>query len=154
MGEGPLTKEQLDAENREWRERCAALGYPVEVKSPTGVKVHNNTALIKAIMAGIAPHIIALEKQITALQTRVEELERSQKTYLGVWKGGREYTPQSEVTHDGARWIAHKRTSDKPGASADWSLMEKSEPTENRTGTPPAHPRNGGDGVPARPRAS
>ena len=34
--DGPLTKEQLDAETAEWRERCAALGYdPVEVKSAT-----------------------------------------------------------------------------------------------------------------------
>jgi hypothetical protein len=141
MDEGPLTKEELDAETAEWRER-EALGYPQIEKPPRGgfsvqTKASNNTALIKSIMAGIAPFIHDLEKKIGALQTRIEELER--KGYCGVWKSGKEYSPQSEVTHDGARWISHKRTSDKPGASADWTLTEKSEPTarSDTTTSPP-----------------
>jgi hypothetical protein len=105
--------------HRKYREE---VGAPVATKSvPAG-----NVALIKAIMAGIAPFIHELEKKIDALQARVAELERSQKTYLGVWKDGREYSPHSEVTHDGGRWFCHKRTSNKPGSSADWALMEKS----------------------------
>jgi hypothetical protein len=83
----------------------------------------NEALLIKALNE--VTHVIdKLEKQIAELQARISELER--KGYVGVWKDGKEYTAQSEVTHEGARWIAHKRTSDKPGASADWSLMEKS----------------------------
>jgi hypothetical protein len=139
MGE-PLTKAELDRTTAAWREHCAASGYPVDTLAPAAksfsaaeVKIHS-AALIKAIMVGIAPVIHELEKQVGKLQSRIEELERSQKTYLGVWKAGREYSPQSEVTHDGARWYCCKSTSNKPGASADWTLMEKSEPT--------AHPRS------------
>jgi hypothetical protein len=123
MGE-VLTKEQLDVTTAEWRERCAAVEVQTEKRPPRPFSGQHNTELITAIMKGIAPYIHDLEKQVAALQTRIEELER--KGYVGVWKDGKEYTPQSEVTHEGARWIAHKRTSDKPGASADWSLMEKS----------------------------
>ena len=106
-----------------------------------------NAALIKAIMAGIAPvvheHIHhEIEKAVAPLLARIEELER--KGYVGVWKTGKEYTPQSEVTHEGARWLAHKRTSDKPGASADWSLIEKATTSHARNGSagPPANPRS------------
>jgi hypothetical protein len=96
----------------------------------------NSTTIIKSVIEAVAPHIVALEKQVAALQTRIEELER--KGYCGVWKSGKEYSPQSEVTHDGARWISHKRTSDKPGASADWTLTEK------RSDTTTSPPRTNG----------
>ena len=104
-----------------------------------------NAALVKAIVTGIAPVIHELEKEIAVLSSRVAELERSRQTYLGVWKEGREYSSQSEVTHDGGRWFCHKRTSDKPGSSADWSLMEKSLPMPTpRSETATARPRVNG----------
>src|SRR5262245_14284427 len=130
MGE-PLSKKDLDAT------MAAHRAYLDQIE---GVQNgHPNAALISGIMKGIAPTIHELQTQIDALQARVNELER--KGYVGVWKEGREYSSQSEVTHDGARWISHKRTNDKPGSSADWQMVEKSTP---RSETPTANPRSNG----------
>lgn len=120
-----------------------AAAKPASLKAASATP---NAALIKAIMAGIAPvlheHISQeIAKATAPLQARIADLER--KGYVGVWKAGKEYSPQSEVTCDGARWLAHKRTSDKPGASADWSLIEKATTS---------HARNGSAGPTARPR--
>ncbi len=152
-----LSKDELDAETAEWRERCAALGYdavdhqgnqnpgdPPHTKELPQSKKADVRLIIKGVIEAVAPHIVALEKQVAALAARIEELER--KGYCGVWKSGKEYSPQSEVTCDGGRWISHKRTSDKPGLSADWSLMEKSFET--------SHARNGSALPPASPRTS
>jgi hypothetical protein len=107
--------------------------------------------LMKAVIDTFGPAIVALEKQVSELQARLAEVER--KGYVGVWKADREYSPQSEVTHDGARWFAHKRTSDKPGTSADWQLMEKSAPTPSpRNETAVATARNGSSHTMSRPR--
>ncbi len=127
MTDDPLTKDELNRtveEFRAWRD---------EVTAPTPAPKMRDAALIKSIITGIAPTIADLEKQVTELRARIEELER--KGYVGIWKAGKEYSPQSEVTHDGARWISHKRTSDKPGTSADWLMMEKSEPRNDTSET-------------------
>lgn len=112
-------------------------------------KSHTNAALIGAIMRGIAPALHQhvrdeIQKATAPLLARIDELER--RGYCGVWKSGREYSPQSECTHDGVRWLAHKRTADRPGSSGDWVMMEKSdEPAVS-------HGRNGSAGGPAQPR--
>ena len=59
---------------------------------------------------------------------------------------------ESECTHDGARWIAHKRTSDKPGASGDWTMIEKSATPAPRSDTAAASHHRNGSALPARPR--
>jgi hypothetical protein len=136
MGDGPLTKEMLDAETREWRTWRAEVGAPVAGPEPAAKSLPPAPALSardKGLLAGVAQVIHELEQRIDELQARVSELERSQKTYLGVWKDGKEYTAQSEVTCDGARWICHKRTQDKPGTSADWTMMEKSAAAQPRS---------------------
>lgn len=105
---------------------------------------------LKGIINGIAPTISALEQRVEQLEQRLAEVER--KGYVGVWKDGKEYSPQSECTHDGARWICHKRTADKPGTSADWSMMEKSAPTSSpRSDASTVNPRVNGHY--ARPRS-
>lgn len=124
-----------------------------------GALSEQEAGIIKGVASVLHDEIEPLKAQIAALSARVLELERGQKTYLGVWKEGREYTPQSEVTCDGARWICHKRTSDKPGTSADWSLMEKSAgagfapPARERSDTTvTAHARNGPSHSSSNPR--
>jgi hypothetical protein len=144
-----LTQKELEAEVAEWREHRAALGFDVDTPAAKELKFGSFTkaapvipkVLITGILKAIAPTIHALETQVSKLQARIEELER--KGYCGVWKAGKEYSAQSEVTHDGARWIAHKRTSDKPGSSADWTMIEKAEsvPTPRHTGAA-ARPRS------------
>ena len=107
-----------------------------------------NAELVKAIAKGFAPIIQeAIEAAVGPLKARIEELER--KGYVGIWKAGKEYSPQSECTHDGARWIAHKRTSDKPGQSGDWTMIEKSMPRSDAAST--VNPRSNGHY--ARPRS-
>ena len=88
----------------------------------------------KGLLQGVAEILAPYLNRIEQFEQRLAELERSQKTYLGVWKSDREYSAMSEVTHDGARWYCCKSTSNKPGASADWVMMEKSSPV--------AHPRS------------
>ena len=152
MGDGALTKEQLDAEMAEWiawrKERDAPK--PAAKSVPASAARPRNAVLIDSIIKAVAPHVVALEKQVSELQMRVAELER--KGYVGIWRDGKEYSPQSEVTHDGARWICHKRTSDKPGKSGDWTMIEKSEPAQARSdATEAAIPRENGH-LPANPR--
>jgi hypothetical protein len=154
MGDGPLTKQMLDELTVEWRRWRAEVGAPVD--APTAAKSLPPSAALSSrdigLVQGVAAVIHELEKQIVGLQSRIEELERTQKTYLGVWKDGKEYTPQSEVTYDGARWICHKRTRDRPGASADWTLMEKATANPRSNDLTTSHPRNGSAGGLANPR--
>jgi hypothetical protein len=102
--------------------------------------------IIDGIVQMLAPYLLQIEK----LEQRVAELERGQKTYLGVWKADRQYSPMSEVTFDGARWFCNKLTSSKPGTTADWTMMEKSEPAHASGAV--AHARNGSTLAPANPR--
>jgi hypothetical protein len=96
--------------------------------------------LMKGIIAGVVPalhdEIEPLKAQISALQARVLELEaqRDEMRYCGVWREGKEYTPGSFTTHDGALWHANRKTAERPGNSGDWVLAAKS-------GQPVAHPR-------------
>ena len=92
---GALSKEELDQVTDAWREERAARGHPIATKSVS----QGNAALIKAIVIGIAPVIHELEKEIAVLSSRVAELERSQKTYLGVWKEGRWLTVGDDALH-------------------------------------------------------
>lgn len=104
-------------------------------------------ALIVNIMKGLAPFIHDLEKQITALQKRVQELEqRPELKYLGTFRDdGRKYSAGSAVTCDGGIWIALKATTERPNHSADWQLAVKS-------GAATAHARNGSTLPPAQAR--
>jgi hypothetical protein len=123
MGD-PLTKEQLDATTAEWRERCAAVEVKSAKASP-GTLSHDTT-IIKSVIEAVAPHIVALEKQIAELQARISALElRPEARYLGTWSE-KEYSGGSLVTHGGALWHCNKRTHDRPGSSADWTLAQKS----------------------------
>jgi hypothetical protein len=107
--------------------------------------------MLKEITDAAVPRFEAIEQRLDALQERVNELER--KGYVGIWKSGKEYSPHSEVTHDGARWLSHKRTSAKPGDDADWLMVEKSFPTASpRSDETVARGRNGSGGPPAHPR--
>jgi hypothetical protein len=120
MSDGPITKRDLDelmTEFRAWRDERA----PVDAGAARPKS--GNAALVQSIVRGIAP---VVWDELKRLEQRIAELERNQKTYLGVWKEGREYSSNSEVTFEGGRWYCAKRTSDKPGHSADWTLMEKS----------------------------
>jgi len=143
--DGPLTKKELDESTAKWRAYRHEIGAPVDAPAAAKSVNEHDARLIQGIMKGLASVLFEYEQQIEALTSRVTELERSQKTYLGVWKADREYSSHSEVTHDGARWFCHKRTSDKPGSSADWSLMEKSAPAVlQRSDTASARPRQNG----------
>src|SRR5262245_58122329 len=117
MGDGPLTQKQLSETTEKWRAYRAEIGMPVEAPAPAAAQSVNehDTKLVLGVVKGIAPVIFELEQKIAKLEQRISELER--KGYVGVWREGKEYSPQSEVTHDGARWLSHKRTTDKPGRS-------------------------------------
>jgi hypothetical protein len=152
-GDGVLTKQALDAVTRDfraWRDErpapSASAAAPGAPKSPP------NAGSIKAVVSAVAPYIHALETQIAALQARVAELEtRPEARYLGVW-GEKEYSVGSLVTDGGALWHCNKRTRDRPGVSADWTLAQKSDPAAARPPSATAHARNGSAGLPARPR--
>jgi hypothetical protein len=133
MGDGALTKEQLDTATAEWLEWRKGLDAPVA--STVGPRT---AVLIGSIIKAVAPHIVALEKQVAALQARVEELERRPELkYLGVFRDdGRKYSEGSAITHDGGIWIALKATTERPGHSADWQLAVKS------GGVPTVSPRS------------
>jgi hypothetical protein len=121
--------------------RPASFGTPTPAIKAAPALSSRDQGLLQGVAETLAPYL----NKIEALEQRLVELERNQKTYLGVWKSDRQYSSMSEVTFDGARWYCCKSTNNKPGESADWVLMEKSEPT--------AHPRNGSaHGPPANPR--
>jgi hypothetical protein len=159
MGDGALTKAQLDEMTIEWRRWRQEVGMPISdtpvVKTMPSEPMlsSRDRALAQGFAQGIAPTIHALEQQVSELQARVAELERSQKTYLGVWKAGREYSAMSEVTLDGARWFCCKSTSNKPGTSADWTMMEKSTPTSTPRSDTTATSRTRENGHYARARS-
>ena len=132
MGE-PLSKAELDRVTAAWRDDLAArypsAGEPAAkaVTVPAEVKA-GDRVVIDAVIGAIAPVIHALEQKTVALQTRIEELEaqRDEMKYCGVWREGKEYSPGSFTTHDGAMFHANRKTSEKPGASGDWVMAAKS----------------------------
>src|SRR5262249_16395850 len=142
MGDGLLTEKQLAETTARWRAYRDEIGASVDAP-PAAKSVNDHDArLIQGIMKGLAPVLFEYEKQIEALASPVTELEDSEKTYVGTWRWERTYSQGSEVTHDGGRWYCAKRTSYKPGSSADWSLMEKSVIPRDETAT--ANPRSNG----------
>jgi hypothetical protein len=158
-----LMQEVIDeilAESRARVEERAARAPPAAaaVSAPNAITREQLGAYfraqVKTIVDLAVPRFEAIERRLDALQERVNELER--KGYVGIWREGREYSPQSECTHDGARWFCHKRTSDKPGSSADWVLMEKSAPLSTpapRSDETTSRPRQNGHYANPRPRA-
>jgi hypothetical protein len=160
-----LTKEQLEAEVAAWREHRA--GYEVEPEpvakeanfAPLGAKDANLAplgakaapavpkVLIAGILKAVAPFVYSLEQQVTALATRVQELEAAQgeMRYCGVWRSEKEFSAGSFATHAGALWHANRRTSAVPGNTGDWTMVAKG-------GVPVSHARNGHDTA-ARPRS-
>jgi hypothetical protein len=133
-----MNEEELHATPyRLWAKGAAADAPVVQAR---------DAAIIQAVMVALAPVIYELEQ-------RLVEVERSQKTYLGVWKADRQYSAMSEVTCDGARWYCCKSTSNRPGTSADWTMMEKSAAASSpRSDTATVHPRNGSSHTMSRPR--
>ena len=106
----------------------SSFAHTPVVKSVTVPAVKSHDAmLIQSVVRAVAPHIIALEKQIAELQARVLELESAQgeMKYCGVWREGKEYTSGSFVTHDGALFHANRKTSARPGDSANGSWPRK-----------------------------
>jgi hypothetical protein len=136
-----------------WRDEVATPASAVKaVTEPVTKSAPNNDALVRNITRGIAQTLAPYLDKIDALERRVAELERNQKTYLGVWREGREYSQNSEVTFDGARWFCTKRTIDKPGCSADWVMQEKS--ATPRSEMAPARARQNGHYANPRPPRS
>ena len=75
-------------------------------------------------MAGVAPHIHELEKQIAALQARVDELETGTLKYCGVYQPSASYQRGSVVTFDGSA-STRAVTAERPGTTDGWQLMVK-----------------------------
>jgi hypothetical protein len=156
MGDGALTKQQLDELTAAWRADCAAAGYPVDTLAPvakaltTEVKARDR-AIIEAVMAAVAPFIHALEQ-------RVAELEASTLKYCGVYQPSASYQRGNVVTCDGSAFHATRSVSaERPGSTDAWQLMVKhgkDAPTASpRSDTATAHARNGSaSGPPVNPR--
>jgi hypothetical protein len=91
----------------------------------------------RGLLQGVAETLAPYLKKIEALERRLAALEaqRDEMKYCGVWREGKEYSPGSFATHDGAMFHANRRTSEKPGASGDWTMCAKS-------GWPTAHSRS------------
>lgn len=119
----------------------------------------SETALIKAIMAGIAPAIHDLETKVAALSARITDLEAGSMKYCGVHQASLAYRKGDVVTFDGSAWCCTRSVSaERPGSSDAWQLMVKhgkdapgvSSPRSDATAT--SSQRNGHSGVPANPR--
>ena len=132
MGEGALTKEQLDAANAEWLAWRKERDAPVAPK-PAAKALRTAPALSQhdaALIKGIAS---AFHDEIEALKARISELESSSMTYL--------------VTFDGSAWCATRDVSvEKPGHGDGWQLMVK-----HGKDAPAASPRS--DAAAASPRS-
>lgn len=75
------------------------------------------TCLLRAIGRALSP-------RLTALEERIEALERHPFRYVGVWEAGG-HSRGEFVTHRGSLWFCHAPTSSKPGTSDDWQLTVK-----------------------------
>ena len=125
MGEGALTKEQLDAANAEWLAWRKERDAPVAPK-PAAKALRTAPALSQhdaALIKGIAS---AFHDEIEALKARISELESSSMTYLGVHQSSMAYRKGHVVTFDGSAWCATRDVSvEKPGHGDGWQLMVK-----------------------------
>ena len=139
MGDGPLSKKELDQTTAAWRKDLAERGYSVDAsKQPVakGLPAVGLSARDKGLLQGVAESIAPYLERIEQLEQRVEELERRPELkYLGVFRDdGRKYSEGSAVTHSGGVWVALRATTEKPNHSADWQLAVKS--GEHSTPTP------------------
>jgi hypothetical protein len=144
MGDGALTKAQLDEFAAAWRADCAAAGY-VDTLAPVAkglseVKVRDR-AVIEACMRAVAPVIHALEQRVAELEARPA------LKYLGTWKQDKTYSAGTFITDAGAVWYCNASTTSRPGENADWSLAVKSGGVPTSSPRPDAaataSPRNG-----------
>jgi hypothetical protein len=87
------------------------------------------SGIISAVLRGIGK---VLQPRLTALEKRIEELERHPFSFSGVWESG-QYERNEFVSHRGSLWFSHTQTTSKPGTDNDWQLVVK-------------HGRNGRDG--------
>jgi uncharacterized protein len=71
-------------------------------------------------LAALCDQAIALQKRVSALETRLE-----QRSYQGVYQPGEKYFAENSVTHKGSLFIARADTTDEPGTSDDWQLAVK-----------------------------
>ena len=65
--------------------------------------------------------------KLQEIERRVSRLERSQIKYRDIWKAGKVYSLNDQVTHAGALWICRSQTptTDRPGVSPSWRLQTK-----------------------------
>jgi hypothetical protein len=131
MGDGALTRAQLDELTIEWRRWRAEQGAPIEpfnkamgraVPAGTtrdGALSTHDKALIKGIAA-------ALHDEIEALKARITELEAGSMKYCGVHQPSLAYRKGHVVSYDGSAWCATRDVSvEKPGHGDGWQLMVK-----------------------------
>jgi hypothetical protein len=156
-----LSEEELAASVAEWQRWRKQIDAPV----PAAKAMLSGAALTshdKALIAGIAPTIYALERELEKLRARVAELEaRPTLKYLGTWREGKTYSAGTFITDAGSVWYCHASTSSRPGENADWQLAVKSgggshEPAgaraPERSDTSAASPRVNGHYANPRPR--
>lgn len=84
--------------------------------------------MLDAVKGYVARMMGPLAPRIEALEKRIAELERGQKgliSYRGVWREGDDYREHDVTTHSGCLWFCQTPTTERPGSSNDWRLMQK-----------------------------
>lgn len=69
-----------------------------------------------------------VDRSLTSLHKRIDELEKGTMRYAGVWQRATEYKKGSLVTSDGSAWVALKAVEpggEKPNGGP-WQLVFKS----------------------------
>jgi hypothetical protein len=126
MGDGALTKAQLDEVTAAWRRWRAERGEPVEHKA-MGRSAPAEPALSPHDMALLKGISSAFHDEIEALKARIAELESGAMKYCGVHQASIAYRKGHVVTFDGAAWCDTRDVSvERPGHGDGWQLMVKS----------------------------
>jgi hypothetical protein len=67
-----------------------------------------------------------VQRENAKLSRRIDELERRQMKFVGVWRAGQSYEPGSLATHSGSLWHANRSTAgSRPGTDDSWVLAVK-----------------------------
>lgn len=66
-----------------------------------------------------------LQPRLTALEKRIEELEKFPFVYVGTHRDGNDYRPGEFVTHKGSLWHCDTPTTNRPGDGLGWTLAVK-----------------------------
>ncbi len=66
-----------------------------------------------------------LEKKMSLLEKRIQELERKSVEFRGVYVDGELYAANDLVQRSGSLWISLRGTYGIPGKSPDWKLCVK-----------------------------